>query len=188
MNQRALMINGKIQQSSTNSSMSSSKQSSYSSNVQSASTSSSTARYDDPRSHVGGEEQDDQRYYVEDSFGGRRYIDGPTQQNNDDGELDLQSNPDTRAAPALTQEVPVQKQVALTGTATYTPKKNNVRIVGGKLFHVEDDVEGPISIQYIGDHPNPGTRGYHVANSSYPAPGKPRHGTSAGGQQMHFIA
>jgi len=53
---------------------------------------------------------------------------------------------------------------------------------------VEDDVEGPISIQYIGDHPNPGTRGYHVANSSYPPPGKPRDGTSAGGQRMHFIA
>merc|ERR1712066_590170 len=79
---------------------------------------------------------------------------------------------------------------------TYSPKKNNVRIVGGKLFHVEDDVEGPISIQFIGDHPNPGTRGYHVASSKHHwqkesfkknRVGKPRDGTSAGGQRMNFI-
>ena len=191
----------RMQQSSTNSSMSSSQQSSYSSNVNRASASSSSARYDDSRGQVRGEVQDGQRYYVEDNFGGRRYIDGPPQQSNDGGELELQSTPDSNLpAPALSQEPPVLKQLHTTGaptsqpayqtkpTTTYTPKKNNVRIVGGKLFHVEDDVEGPISIQFIGDHPNPGTRGYHVANSSYPPPGKPRDGTSAGGQQMHFIA
>jgi len=186
----------RMQQSSTNSSMSSSQQSSFSSNVNRSSASSSTARYDDSRSQAQG----DQRYYIEDNFGGRRYIDGPPQQNNGDRELELEPSPDSLPAPALSQQPPAQKQVHLTGaptsqpayqtkpTTTYTPKKNNVRIVGGKLFHVEDDVEGPISIQFIGDHPNPGTRGYHVANSSYPPPGKPRDGTSAGGQQMHFIA
>ena len=186
----------RMQQSSTNSSMSSSQQSSYSSNVNRASASSSSARYEDSRGQVRGEAQDGQRYYVEDNFGGRRYIDGPPQQNNGSGELELESAPDSKAAPPLRQDPPVLKQVALTGqpayqtkpTTTYTPKKNNVRIVGGKLFHVEDDVEGPISIQFIGDHPNPGTRGYHVAKSSFPPTRNPREGPSARGKQMHFIA
>jgi hypothetical protein len=96
--------------------------------------------------------------------------------------IPYESAPPASSPPPAAQEVP--KQPAY----TYSPKKTNVRIVGGKLFHVEDDVEGPISIQYIGDHPNPGTRGYHVAKSSYPAPGKPREGFSAGGNRMHFIA
>ena len=66
-------------------------------------------------------------------------------------------------------------------------KKNNVRIVGGKLFHVADDVEGPISIQFIGEHPDGGNRPYHVAKSTYPPPEKPRNAVSAGGQRFHFI-
>merc|ERR1711981_1165600 len=51
---------------------------------------------------------------------------------------------------------------------TYSPRKGNVRIVGGKLFHVEDDAEGPIPIQYIADHPDLGPRGYVVAKSTHP--------------------
>merc|ERR1712168_1712365 len=65
-------------------------------------------------------------------------------------------------------------------------KKNNVRIVGVKLFHVADDVEGPISIQFIGEHPD-GGKPYHVAKSTYPPPEKPRDAVSAGGQRFHFI-
>jgi len=176
-------------QSSTTSATSSSQQSSYSSNVNR-----STARYDDSRSQL--DAQDRQGYYVEDAFGGRRYIDGPPQQNNEGRDLEIQSIPDSNAPSTHSEQPPAQKQAAPTSQpayetkpkTTYSPRKHNVRIVGGKLFHVEDDVEGPISIQYIGDHPNPGTRGYHVAKSSYPPPGKPRDGTSAGGQRMHFIA
>jgi len=176
-------------QSSTTSATSSSQQSSYSSNVNR-----STARYDDSRSQL--DAQDRQGYYVEDAFGGRRYIDGPPQQNNEGRELEIQSIPDSNAPSTTSEQPPAQTQAAPTSQpayetkpkTTYSPRKHNVRIVGGKLFHVEDDVEGPISIQYIGDHPNPGTRGYHVAKSSYPPPGKPRDGTSAGGQRMHFIA
>ena len=186
----------RTQQSSANSSMSSSQQSSYSSNVQRASSSSTTAQYDDSRSHMRGEAQDGQRYYAEDDFGGRSYIDEPPQQDNNGRELEFQSTTDNNRSPSPYQQPAVQKQAAPTShpayqtkpTTTYTPKKNNVRIVGGKLFHVEDDVEGPISIQFIGDHPNPGSRGYHVANSSYPPPGKPRDGTGADGKRMHFIA
>jgi len=176
-------------QSSTTSATNSSQQSSYSSNVNR-----STARYDDSRSQL--DAQDRQGYYVEDAFGGRRYIDGPPQQNNEGRDLEIQSIPDSNAPSTHSEQPPAQKQATPTSQpayetkpkTTYSPRKHNVRIVGGKLFHVEDDVEGPISIQYIGDHPNPGTRGYHVAKSSYPPPGKPRDGTSAGGQRMHFIA
>ena len=186
----------RVQQSSANSSMSSSQQSSYSSNVHRASSSSATARFDDSDSHARGQAQDGQRHYVEDDFGGRRYIDGPPQQNNDGRELELQSTPDNNTSPSHNQQPLTQTPSGPTSqpvyqtkpTTTYTPKKNNVRIVGGKLFHVEDDVEGPISIQFIGDHPNPGSRGYHVANSTYPPPGKPRDGTGADGKRMHFIA
>jgi len=178
-------------QSSSTSATSSSQQSSYSSNVNR-----STARYDDSRSQVIRDAQDRQGYYVEDAFGGRRFIDGPPQQNTEGRELEIQSIPDSNAPSTPSEQPPSQKQAAPTSQpayetkpkTTYSPRKHNVRIVGGKLFHVEDDVEGPISIQYIGDHPNPGTRGYHVAKSSYPPPGKPRDGTSAGGQRMHFIA
>jgi len=169
-----------IQKSNVNSSMSSSESSSYSSNVNRSSSSNTAARYhvDDSRKYVRG--QDDSNLYVED---------GNQQMRGDESDLDREiksipydSAPPASSTPPAAQEVP--KQPAY----TYSPKKTNVRIVGGKLFHVEDDVEGPISIQYIGDHPNPGTRGYHVAKSSYPAPGKPREGFSADGKRMHFIA
>ena len=162
-----------MQQSSTNSSMSSSQQSSsYSSNVNRASSSSTTAQYADSRGHAAsGEAQNGQRYYVEDNFGGRKYIDGPPQQPNEDRELQMRYTPDSGASsPPPSQQEPAQtSQPAFQSKpkTTYSPKKNNVRIVGGKLFHVEDDVEGPISIQFIGDHPNPGTRGYHVASSKH---------------------
>jgi len=163
-----------------NSSMSSSKSSSYSSNVNQSSSSNTAARYhvDDSKNYVRG--QDNSRYYGED---------GHQQMRGDEPDIDheLKSIPYDRAPPASSPP-PAAQEVPKQPAYTYTPKKSNVRIVGGKLFHVEDDVEGPISIQYIGDHPNPGTRGYHVAKSSYPAPGKPREGFSAGGNRMHFIA
>merc|ERR1712036_201963 len=107
----------RMQQSSTNSSMSSSQQSSFSSNVNRSSASSSTARYGDSRSQAQG----DQRYYIEDNFGGRRYIDGPPQQNNGDRELELEPSPDSLPAPALSQEPPAQKQMHLTGAPTSQP-------------------------------------------------------------------
>merc|ERR1711983_716039 len=104
----------------------------------------------------------------------------------------MRSTPDSGASspPPSQQESapPTQPAFQSKPKATYSPKKNNVRIVGGKLFHVEDDVEGPISIQFIGDHPNPGTRGYHVAKSNYIPPGKPRDGLSPTGAKVHFIA
>merc|ERR1712203_1254467 len=71
---------------------------------------------------------------------------------------------------------------------TYTPSKGNVRIVGGKLFHVGDDVEGPISIQFIPDQPDPGPRGYSVAQSTSKPVGKPRYATDASGHRFHYIA
>ena len=162
-----------MQQSSATSSMSSSQQSSsYSSNVNRASSSSTTAQYADSRGHAAsGEAQNGQRYYVEDNFGGRKYIDGPPQQPNEDRELQMRYTPDSGASsPPPSQQEPAptsQPSFQSKPKTTYSPKKNNVRIVGGKLFHVEDDVEGPISIQFIGDHPNPGTRGYHVASSKH---------------------
>jgi len=86
------------------------------------------------------------------------------------------------------QPVPIERAPAPAAAKPKTSfKKNNVRIVGGKLFHVADDVEGPISIQFIGEHPDGGNRPYHVAKSTYPPPEKPRNAVSAGGQRFHFI-
>jgi len=48
-------------------------------------------------------------------------------------------------------------------------------------------VEGPISIQFIGEHPDGGNRPYRVAKSTYPPPEKPRDAVSASGQRFHFI-
>ena len=124
-----------MQQSSTNSSMSSSQQSSsYSSNVNRASSSSTTAQYADSRGHAAsGEVQNGQRYYVEDNFGGRKYIDGPPQQPNEDKELQMRSTPDSGASsppPSQQESVPIsQPALQSKPKATYSPKKGNVRIV-----------------------------------------------------------
>jgi len=159
-----------------NSSMVASSQqssSSYSSNINKASSSSSTtARYnvDDSRNYARGE--DSSRYYEIER------------------DLEMQAIPDNAYSPA-SEQPPAQaapRQLTQQTKPTSTSRKGNVRIVGGKLFHVPDDVEGPISIQYIGDHPDLGPRGYHVASSTSLPVGKPRHGTAADGTRMHFIA
>lgn len=86
------------------------------------------------------------------------------------------------------QAIPIQKDAPAPAAKPKTSfKQNKVRIVGGKLLHVADDVEGPISIQFIGEHPDGGNRPYHVAKSTYPPPEKPRNAVSAGGQRFHFI-
>ena len=170
-----------------NSSMVASSQqssSSYSSNINKASSSSSTtARYnvDDSRNYARGE--DSSRYYGEE---------GHQQRQGDemDRDLEIQSIPDNSYSPA-SEQPPAQaapRQLTQQTKPASTSRKGNVRIVGGKLFHVPDDVEGPISIQYIGDHPDLGPRGYHVASSTSLPVGKPRHGTAADGTRMHFIA
>merc|ERR1712080_759007 len=118
--------------------------------VNRSSTTASNSRYnmEDSRNITRG--VDDSRHYVED---GRQ----PYYEDEQGRNLEIESLPDERALPPPTQAGPSQPVRG----SSFAPKKNNVRIVGGKLFHVEDDVEGPISIQFIGDHPNPGTRGYH---------------------------
>ena len=180
-----------MQTSNSSSSMqsSSSESKSFSSSVNRSSTTASNSRYnmEDSRNITRG--VDDSRHYVED---GRQ----PYYEDEQGRNLEIESIPDERALPPPTQP-PAQQQAPPPSQAgpsqpargtSFAPKKNNVRIVGGKLFHVEDDVEGPISIQFIGDHPNPGTRGYHVAKSNYIPPGKPRDGLSPTGAKVHFIA
>ena len=181
-----------MQTSNSSSSMTSQESKSYSSSVNRSSTTATNSRYNMEDSRNYGRAVDDSRYYVED---GRQPRYGDEQGRN----LEIESLPDERALPPPTQSpIPIQQQSPPPSQAgqsqpparraTFSPKKNNVRIVGGKLFHVEDDVEGPISIQFIGDHPNPGTRGYHVAKSNYIPPGKPRDGLSPTGAKVHFIA
>ena len=167
-----------MQKSNANSYMNSAQSSSYGANVNRASSSSTNAQtfYGADESRNYGRGGDEQQLRREDVNG---------------RELEMKPIPDDSASPANGQP-PAQaappSQPTYQTKPTYTPRKNNVRIVGGKLFHVEDDVEGPISIQYIPDHPDPGPRGYHVAKSTYPPVGKPRTATTAGGQVMHYIA
>ena len=187
-----------------NSHMSSSESASYSSNINKSSSSSTTASYNVDGSRNYGRNIDESGHYVMDDHQHRqgvrgtdesgRYIMDEPQQRQGNGlerELEAKPIPDHRALPESSQPPPAQaapSQPTYQTKPAYTPKKGNVRIVGGKLFHVEDDVEGPISIQYIGDHPDQGARGYHVAKSSYPPVGKPRNGMGADGKRMHFIA
>jgi len=137
---------------------------------------------------------------VMDNFGGVRYAAEPPVQYQPQQQPQYQQLPPPQqqgtpqgyrqeSPPPQQQPVPIER--APPAPAAAKPKtsfkKNNVRIVGGKLFHVADDVEGPLSIQFIGEHPDGGNRPYHVAKSTYPPPEKPRNATSAGGQRFHFI-
>merc|ERR1712111_133256 len=131
---------------------------------------------------------------VMDNFGGVRYAPQPPVQYQQQPQYQQLPPPQqgppqgyreaSPPPPQQEQPVPIQRAPAKPKTSY---KKNNVRIVGGKLFHVADDVEGPISIQFIGEHPDGGNRPYHVAKSTYPPPEKPRDAASAGGQRFHFI-
>lgn len=170
-----------IQRQQMNSSMMSSESSSYSSNINrsASSTTAVTSNFDGSRNYVRGDEGS--RYYPEEGNQDRRGIDI-------DVEPEMKSIPYDGAPPGASPPPAAQEVQKQPSHQPKIAKQGKVRIVGGKLFHVEDDVEGPISIQYIGDHPNPGTRGYHVAKSSYPPPGKPREGFTADGKRMHFIA
>jgi len=178
-----------MQTSNSSSATRSSESSSYSSSVNRSTTSASNARYNMEDSRNISRGGDDSRYYVEDGY-------QPRYGDENGRNLEIESLPDERAlappaqppAQERAQPPPQAGPSQPERRATFSPKKNNVRIVGGKLFHVEDDVEGPISIQFIGDHPNPGTRGYHVAKSNYIPPGKPRDGLSPTGAKVHFIA
>merc|ERR1711942_543965 len=108
---------------------------------------------------------------VMDNFGGVRYAPQPPvqyqqqqpqyqqlpppQQGPPQGYREASPPPPQQQVQRQPQELPIQRAPQPAPAKPKTSfKKNNVRIVGGKLFHVADDVEGPISIQFIGEHPD----------------------------------
>jgi len=157
--------------------------SSYSSNINRESATSAQYSNEDSRNYA----RDERRYQ-----GDNGYQHDREPITTDPEELSW-SPPQDRATPPSN---PPQSQAAPPSQPTYqtkprstwTPSKGNVRIVGGKLFHVGDDVEGPVSIQFIPDHPDPGPRGYSVAQSTSLPVGKPRYATDASGHRFHYIA
>ena len=126
-----------MQTSNSSSSMqsSSSESKSFSSSVNRSSTTASNSRYnmEDSRNITRG--VDDSRHYVED---GRQ----PYYEDEQGRNLEIESLPDERALPPPTQP-PAQQQAPPPSQAgpsqpargtSFAPKKNNVRIVGGKLL------------------------------------------------------
>merc|ERR1712018_407045 len=117
----------RIQQSRMNSSMMSSESSSYSSNINrsASSTTAVTSNFDDSRNYVRGD--DGSRYYPQDINQQRR-------ENDIDVEPEMKPIPYDGASsgaspPPAAQEV--QKQPNYQPKSSSTPKKSNVRIVGG---------------------------------------------------------
>ena len=171
----------RMQERAANASYNASQTSSYSSNVQRESSTSAQYNNEDSRHFA----RDDRRYLGENGYQQR-------QQDDIDRDRELNySPPQDRATPPSSHP---QSQAAPPSQPAYQPKPSNiskqgkVRIVGGKLFHVGDEVEGPISIQFIPDHPDPGPRGYSVAQSTSLPVGKPRYATDASGHRFHYIA
>jgi len=165
------------------SSYNASQTSSYSSNINRESSTSAQYNSEDSRNFA----RDERRYIGDNGYQQRQAEDI-------DRERELNySPPQDRATPPSnppqSQAAPPSQPTYQTKPkTTYSPSKGNVRIVGGKLFHVGDDVEGPISIQFIPDHPDPGPRGYSVAQSTSLPVGKPRYATDASGHRFHYIA
>jgi len=163
--------------------------SSYSSNINRESSASAQYSNEDSRNYA----RDERRYQGDNGYEPRRVDEFGREPITTDPEELSWSPPQDRATPPSN---PPQSQAAPPSQPTYqtkprstwTPSKGNVRIVGGKLFHVGDDVEGPVSIQFIPDHPDPGPRGYSVAQSTSLPVGKPRYATDASGHRFHYIA
>jgi len=168
----------RMQERAANASYNASQTSSYSSNVNRESSTSAQYTNEDSRHFA----RDDGRYAGENGYQQR-------QQYGTDRERELNySPPQDRATPPSSHPQPQTAPPSQPSKPSNFSKQGKVRIVGGKLFHVGDEVEGPISIQFIPDHPDPGPRGYSVAQSTSLPVGKPRYATDASGHRFHYIA